>query len=91
MKNYNYIGIKNKIGILKKLKNMGYEWYIEPVKDNIEWLFINIGHNIGRNCLFVGDFNNSTDIEINIDHIPLRKDLDEYVKMINNGIKLGLL
>ena len=91
-----YIGIKNKIGIPTKLKNMGYRWQnsskeVDAYDDNY-WIFISI-HVVGyiHGSLLSGSFNPNTDVEMDIDNIPLRKDLDEWVKMIDNGTKLGLL
>ena len=91
MKNYNYIGIKNKIGILKKLKNMGYVECKNFVdKPHNKWVFIGLNERY-HGELVDGAWFKITDIEINIDNIPLRKDFNEWIKMMDTGTKLGLL
>ena len=100
MKNVGYIAIKNEDGLLDKLIiHLGYEWYINQSYDEIigdckddKYLFIIIvkdDDDFGN--LVDGGFNDETDVEINIDDIPLRKDLNDFVSILKEGSKLGLL
>ena len=86
-----YLAIKNEIWVVEKLLNMGYEWYTKPINDYETWLFISIENENGYGYLVCGIYNCNTDKIIHIDEVPHKKDLDEWIKMINNGTKLGLL
>ena len=60
-------------------------------KDIYGWLFIFITKEVNYGYLTAGHFDNETDVKLTIDDIPLRKNLDEYVKILLTGTKLGLL
>ena len=88
-----YFAIKNNDGVIDRLTKLGYKKckninYSIPMK---KWIFIIMsgGENHGN---FIGGYFHSTyDLEVNIDDVPLRKDFDEFIQVILNGIKLGLL
>ena len=90
-----FICIRNIGCIYERLVGMGYEMrgsscYVDQHK----WIFICISDNdFGQMEIFlVGDLIiEETDVEINIDDIPLRKDLNDFVSILKEGSKLGLL
>ena len=97
MKNIDCLAIKNEDGALVSLYNLGYEWYDTSFDDNIckydEWIFIRLrgnryGNHYGK--LVDGDIE-TNDYVIDINEIPLLKDLDNFVKVLVEGNKMGLL
>lgn len=88
-----YLGIENENDLITtKLTNLGYKWSSQ-VTNNYKWIFIVIDKNtqFKYGCLIGGTLNKNSDIEININDVPKRKDLDEYVKYLKEGNKMGLL
>ena len=97
-----YIAIKNDIGgsVYDRLVDMGYDISIGHVNYsnwgdvNVNWIFIIIKDTDQYGQIIVNfnySFEYSTDIKVDIEDIPLRKDLDEFVKVLNEGEKMGLL
>ena len=92
MKMLKFLGIKNEDGVVDKLIELGYNLKHDRDTYDMNWLFVIIyGNEFDYGYLTDGAFNNRTDIEININDLPLRKNLNEYVDMLNNANKLGLL
>ena len=96
MENIEYISIKNEDDLLNKLFDLGYEWYANRPNDEIindckddSYLFICL------NGVYYGELGNGkfqdSDYIVNIDDIPLRKELDDFIKVLEEGTKLGLL
>lgn len=80
-------------GVTSKLEKMGYSTELLLGKGG-SWVFIvvYIDDEDGRyGKLIYGQFNEETDIILDIEDVPLRKDLNDYVKVLNEGTKLGLL
>ena len=94
----NHIAIMNGDGVVDRLEKMGYViWPKSILYNQNKWIFIIIyedgdkeefGHLI---TYLVGDFAQSKDIVMGIKDVPLRKNLDEWVKVLNEGSKMGLL
>ena len=92
-----FLGIKNENDLIStKLINLGYKWVNEKYNDNM-WIYIVVTKDTiyKYGCLVGGTFNKSSDasffIEININDVPKRKDLDEYVKFLKESKKMRLL
>ena len=62
---------------------------------NVNWLFIVIkefnNYYGGLIANSAYNFSYSTDIEVDIEDMPLREDLDKFVSILNEGTKMGLL
>ena len=95
MKNIEYIAIKND-GVLNRMFDLGYEWYVTRPHDSVidyckydKYIFICL------NGVYYGELGNGkfqdSDYIVNIDDIPLRKELDDFIKVLEEGTKLGLL
>ena len=92
-----YIAIKNKgRNESDKLVNLGYKFKYSNVEEfilfiNMGWIFIVIEKSWDNYGYLVDGDYNDFDLELDIDDIPMRKDLDKYVKWLKEGSKLGLL
>lgn len=93
-----FLGIKNGNGwsVFDRLENMGYESKYQSERDIYrKWIFIVIDkddYRYGKLITYIiSDKIGLEDYEIDIESVPLREDLDEWVDMFNEGNKLGLL
>ena len=91
-----YLAIKNNKNNFYRLLSMGYE--IDSLstfnlKKEYPWIFIIIIKSVKESygCLTDGYLNKKTDIIVDINDIPKRKYLDEYVNVLINANKMGLL
>ena len=94
MKNKQYIAIKGGDNVLNRLRTLGYTETKKRLasEEYYKWVFISICNGQDEYGAFVGgSFHDEYDIEINIDNIPLREELENFVKLLNNGIMMGLL
>ena len=86
-----FIGIVNTDINISKLLKMGYNLCINFIHHpNNIYVFIGISDDYYGE-LVEGSFNSHDDILVDIYDIPKREDFDEYVKMMNNATKMGLL
>ena len=98
---FQFIGAKcNNLSDLDKFRDLGYNTgeyaYIGFTNNNLkeyEYIWIRIDkeneNDYGR--LFLYYYNEKTDLLLDINDIPKRKDLDEYVKYLEEGNKMGLI
>ena len=88
-----YIGVKDTKSNNEKLKQLGYNVISSHNKKSIfnNYIWIYICHENTYSEIFYGEYDPETDLIININDIPKRKDLDKYVKYLEEGNKLGLL
>lgn len=84
-----YIGVKIEDGVIGRLLDMGY--LKNSAIDDEGWVFIILHNSFHFGELTSGCLNKDKDHVVDIDDIPFRKDLDEYVKVLNEGNKMGLL
>lgn len=93
-----YLAIKNVDDNIDRLIDMGYSTELFAGKGG-PWIFIVIynndiywkSHKSRYGKLVFGLFDCSTDIELDIESVPLLEDLNDYVKMLDEGEKMGLL
>ena len=88
-----HIAIKNVDGVIDRLLSMGYIEYGEHGVGDIPWVFIIVGVSVvfGKIILHSMYIENYGHPVIDIDDIPERKDLEEWVRMYKEGFKMGLL
>ena len=88
-----YIGVINNESNQEKLLNLGYMFDDQDeIIDINEYIWINIYDDVNYfGLLYYGRYNKEDDLLLNINDIPKRKDLKEYVNFLKNSNKLGLI
>lgn len=93
-----YIAIRNGIGVYDRLIELGYKTHRLHKKywdTGIDWIFIRIkddNHEYYGEMVLNGSYTiNKYDLELDIGDVPYRKDLDDFVSMLNESNKMGLL
>lgn len=88
----NYIAIRNVGGVVDRLVDMGYKKHLAYNYDGyLIFIVILMNHGMFGSLVTFGDYDYRTDIKMDIDDLPLFKDLEEWVKVYNEGNKMGLL
>ena len=83
-----FIAIRND-DVIDRLIDMGYN--TPTLYFNGNWIFIILKKKQFGELVIFNLFNSLFDIEVDIDDVPLRKDLKEWVRMFDEGTKMGLL
>ena len=86
-----YIGIIYNELNFNKLLNLGYEYDEKELKNITKYIYIQIQKDGFFGMLYFGLYNPGYDLIININDIPERKDLDEYVNFLRESDKLGVM
>ena len=92
VKHYTYIGVKFSESTLDKLLKLGYKFdENQNTQINTKYIFIQIYKDQWFNMLYYGHYNKEEDIIVNINDIPKKEDIEEYIKFLEESNKMGLL